>query len=204
MSRAIDETHQLLNKASEFNWAAVVLVFIQRHFVFFCFIFFLSIYYYFFPFAKSGDGVRGKRTDALQPQQEQQQPRTCAHRWRQSSCRPGLVLEELRLMLAAERREQRRRGAAGGKGMTCEPSLHRYNKLPKVWVRQGRVDARRDLTQVNELTAARPLSGFCFFLVSFPSPRLLSLLHPARRQGAAGTGGRKSRCFFFFFFFFFD
>ena len=114
MSRAIDETHQLLNKASEFNWAAVVLVFIQRHFVFFCFIFFLSIYYYFFPFAKSGDGVRGKRTDALQPQQEQQQPRTCAHRWRQSSCRPGLVLEDLRLMLAAERREQRRRGAAGG------------------------------------------------------------------------------------------
>ena len=104
-----------------------------------------------------------------------------------------------------ERRAEETRSCRG-KGMTCEPSLHRYNKLPKVWVRQGRVDARRDLTQVNERPAARPLSlsVVFFFLVSwFPSPRLLSLLHPARRQGAAGTGGRQSRCFFVFLFFFF-
>lgn len=90
-------------------------------------------------------------------------------------------------------------------------------QIPKVCLRQGRVDALRDLTQVNESTAA---DSPVFFFLPFPfffffssllttvrgdrhgggsSPRVLfTLPRSGRRQGAAataaaGTGWREGR-----------
>lgn len=71
---------------------------------------------------KSEKTLFRKRTDALQ----RSRPRTCAHRWRQSSCRPAACVEQLRLVSAT--------GGESWVGIAREPSLQRHNTPePKVW-----------------------------------------------------------------------
>lgn len=94
---------------------------------------------------------------------KQLQPRTCAHRWRQSRCRPALVLGGT---LADVSGREETVGTRSGWAWTCEPTKSaQIQQKPKVCLRQGRVDALRDLTQVNK----RRLQAFFKFF--FLSPR---------------------------------
>lgn len=124
----------------------------------------------------------GNRTDALQ------QPRTRAP-LEAVELQTAACSEELRLILTEERRPWRELG-----GHDIWANSTQIHQIPEVCPQQGRPDAPRDLTNVNESTAAdSTLSRFALWdptAVRLPVPSSPCLRLASRCSRQERDGGR--------------